>query len=338
MFIQTIKGYLPSIDNSLKRMEVFLILNAMKSHNKKSFFNREKNSIDEYFKQLSERDLKITLDKLPEFPDSISQLPFNSKSGFVFSFKTPYHPNKFFKQSWDEISSCHAVKVHFFPYKKKKTEKKTLIYIHGWGKGSLTGERLWHFRIFQMKYHVDIFSIELPYHMSRNPGGFSGQGFLDKDPVRTVEAFRQSIIETMFLYKGLKQLQYTKIGIAGISLGGHIASYIGMFLQEDVFLLQCLAGTPFSYNIKNLKISPNLLQYVRTQNIDKYLNILDYRNFSVNKKDHAYLFGGRFDSVIDSKTVITLGKHLQCPTYIVPTGHFTFAFALPYIVTKIAKF
>ena len=229
--------------------------------------------------------------------------------------------------------------VHYFPYKKIKdrNKKKAVIYIHGWGIGSLTGERLWHFKIFQMKYKSDIYALELPYHMSRNPAGFSGQGFLDQDPIRTVEAFRQSIIETMYLYKGLKQL-YSKIGIAGISLGGHIASYIGMFLQEDVFLLQCLAGTPFSYNVRNLKISPNLLSYIRKEKVDKYLDILDYRNFKAFKKNHAYLFGGRFDSVIDSKTVLKLGKHLNCPTYIMPTGHFTFAIALPYIVTRIAKF
>lgn len=195
---------------------------------------------------------------------------------------------------------------------------------------------MWHFRIFQLIYNADIFAIELPYHMSRNPVGFSGQGFLDKDPIRTVEAFRQSIIESMYLYKGLRTI-YDDVGISGISLGGHIASYIGMFIKEDIFLLPCLAGTPFSQNLKNLRISPNLLNYVRKNNIHLYLKVLDFTNFKTTKKEKEFLFGGRFDSIIDSKTVLRLGKHLQCKTFIVPTGHFTFAFFLPYITTKIAK-
>ena len=337
MNLTTFKEYIPSIDNSLKRMEIFLVLNAMKTHNKDSFYTRDKNAIEQYFKMLTKQDLRISLDKLPDFSPSFKKFPTNSKSNFSFTFKTPYKPNKYFQKSWDEIECCHNVKVHYFPYKKKQQSKrKALIYIHGWGKSSLIGERLWHFR-FLSRYKTDIFAIELPYHMSRNPAGFSGQGFLDKDPVRTVEAFRQSIIETMYLYKGLK-LIYDKVGLTGISLGGHIASYVGMFLSDDIFILQALAGTPFSQNIKNLRISPNLLQYVRTNQITKYLDILDYRNFKPDKKQHSYLFGGRFDSIIDSKTVLTLGKHLHCPTYIMPTGHFTFAFSLPYIVTKIAKF
>ena len=310
----------------------------MKSHNQESFYSREENTINQYFKSLNDRDLYISLEKLPSFPYKIKKFPLNSKSGFIFSFKTPYRPNKYFKESWEEMRDYHDVKVHYFPFKKKTKgiKRRALIYIHGWGKGSLLGERLWHFRIFQWKYKADIFAIELPYHMSRNPAGFSGQGFLDKDPIRTVEGFRQSIIEVMYLFKGLQQI-YDDIGISGISLGGHIASYIGMFISEDIFLLACLAGTPFAQNLKNLKISPNLLNYVRKNDIQKYLQVLDYRNFHTRNKKNEFLFGGRFDSIIDSKTVLRLGKHLKCKTYIVPTGHFTFAFSLPYIASKIAK-
>ena len=338
MDLESLKEFVPSIDNSLKRIEIFLILNAIKSHSLKSFYSREQNNIENYFSSLNKRDLYISLDKLPDLKENLKKLNFDSKSGFSFSFKSPYRPNPYFKTSWEEMKNFQDVKVHYFPYKHKNKKKnnRALIYIHGWGKGSLLGERLWHFRIFQRSYKADIFAIELPYHMSRNPAGFSGQGFLDKDPIRTVEAFRQSIIEVMYLYKGLQQI-YTEIGVSGISLGGHIASYIGMFIPDDMFLLPCLAGTPFTHNLKNLRISPNLLNYVRKNNIHKYLRVLDFTNFKTQKKNHEYLFGGRFDSIIDTKTVLRLGKHLQCKTYIVPTGHFTFAFSLPYVTTKIAK-
>jgi hypothetical protein len=338
MNISIFKKYTPTIDNSLKHFETFLILNAMKSHNKRSFFTREKSSIEQYFKTLNKSDFQFSLENLPKFSEKLMKFPIQSKKDFTFSFKTPYKPNKYFKKSFEDIKKFHDVKVNYFPYKGKipKEKRKALIYIHGWGKGSLITERLWHFRIFQLSYKADIFAIELPYHLSRNPGGFSGQGFLDKDPIRTVEAFKQSIIEVMFLYKGLKAI-YKTIGISGISLGGHIASYVSLFINDDIFLLPCLAGTPFAQNVKNLRITPNLMNYVRKHNIDKYLEILDFRNFKAIKKEKLFLFGGRFDSVIDSKTVLRLGKHLQCKTYIMPTGHFTFAFSLPYITTKIAK-
>ena len=101
--------------------------------------------------------------------------------------------------------------------------------------------------------------------------------------------------------------------------------------------MACLAGTPFSQNLKNLKISPNLLNYIRKNDIQNYLKVLDYRNFQTSNKKNEFLFGGRFDSIIDSKTVLRLGKHLKCKTFIVPTGHFTFAVSLPYITTRIVK-
>lgn len=121
--VPVLKKYIPSIDNSLKRLEIFLILNAMKSHSQNSFFSRDNSAIKKYFTELNEKDLEISLDKLPNFPITISSLPLKSDSNLIFTFKTPYHPDKLFKMSWEEIKNCHDVKVHFFPCKKQKKIK-----------------------------------------------------------------------------------------------------------------------------------------------------------------------------------------------------------------------
>ena len=333
-----LKQFIPTIDNSLKRLEAVLIIRAVKSHNITMHYKRELSSIQQYFKQINYSDMVNAIAEINFDNQNFDNLRSKSRKQYNFTFQSPYKPNKYFKKDFLKIQKLlMSVKVHFFPYKNITPERKALIYIHGWGKGSLIVERLWHIKIFQKSYKADVFAIELPYHMARNPKGFSGQGFLDGDPVRTVEAFKQSIIEVIYLFKGLQQL-YTNVGIAGISLGGHIAAYVSIFIEQSPFILAALAGTPFAHNLKNLRISPNLQKFIRKNKVHKFLHVIDYTNFPVNKNiDNVYLLGGRWDSIIDEATVLRLGNHLRCNTLIMPTGHFTFAFSLPYVTSKIAK-
>lgn len=325
---------IPKIGFFLKRMETVLIEHAMKTHGNHAMYSQTLPKVLEYIEEFKKsQSQSIKVEKNLNFSS-------NTNNKYIYSFTSPFKPLSVFAPTYESEKVLHNCKVHFYPSKEKlkdNSKRKALIYLHGWGKGTFKVEELWHFQILDHAYKADIYALELPYHFSRNPGGFSGQGFLDGDPVRTIEAFRQSMVECILVYKNLKAL-YEEVGIVGISLGGHIAAYVSLYLGEDAFILSALAGTPLSNNLKHLNISPNLRDALRVNNkkFSKALEVLDYTNIPLERRNKKlFLFGGRFDSVIDQQTVQNLGNYLQCTTTIVPTGHFTFALALPIITGKL---
>ncbi len=311
-----------------------LLLSVVKSHHHDQLYHRDPQEIDEYLALFRAHGLRL-------FQAPRVKLPFSEKllaeKRLIMSFPTPYEPLEAFKKDFNSTPSLHRMIVHYFPYKSRKNSegrRRVLIYLHGWGRPSLMAERLWHFPSFQRAYHCDVFALELPYHMSRNPGGFSGQGLLDSDPMRTLEGFRQAIIESLVLYRHLKR--WYDVGFLGVSLGGHLLIIINYLLQEDFFGIAALVGSPLKENLKKLRISPNLLKSLRNEKVSKALSILDFNKIPVkHRNSNFYLFGGKHDPIIGLHTVLNLGKHLRCPTYILPTGHFTFSFFLPFVTMKI---
>jgi len=56
---------------------------------------------------------------------------------------------------------------------------------------------------------------------------------------------------------------YSDVGAVGVSLGAHILIMLNMLLEQNMFSLTCLVGTPMRENIRNLKISPNMINSMK---------------------------------------------------------------------------
>ena len=328
----------------LKKIESVIVHSSMKQHFKTEMYSRDPSSIRKYLNYFE----KTSLDLFKPKNSSDKELRWTklSDSHFLYERPTPYTPISIFKESFE--NPLKTLNVHVMPFHKSykngkqgfKKAKRAILYFHGWGRSSFTIEQLWQFKLFQHAYHADIYAPELPYHHNRNPRGFSGQGFLDADPVRTIEAFRQATIEGCSILSELT-LQYDSVAMIGVSLGGHISVMINLldlFPNEPLFTISCLVGSPLKSNFKNLTISPNLLQAMKNREVMEALTILDFNKIPVKRiNDHHFLFGGKYDSLISPESVLNLGKHLKAKTYLVPSGHFTFPVLFPYILHKIAK-
>ena len=74
---------------------------------------------------------------------------------------------------------------------------------------------------------LDLFALELPYHMNRRPSRDVGSGdyFLSPDILRTVRAVEQAVADVCALAQGLVEKGYEKIFLLGISLGGLVAAH-----------------------------------------------------------------------------------------------------------------
>ncbi len=316
--------------------ETTLLLSVLRSHDKSIRYLRSSEDIKRYANVFQDLGIRAFLPSRWTIPvdDSLLQ-----NKPLRVTFSTPYEPLEPFRDEFMKTQELHDVVVHYHPYSRLKNshvspKRRLLIYLHGWGRPSLQAERLWHFPILQRAYHADILAFELPYHMSRNPDGFSGQGLLDGDPVRTLEGFRQAVIEAMTLYHSLKEQR--DVGFFGISLGGHLLVMINLLLQEDFFGLAALVGSPLKENLRRLKISPNLLKSLKDHETARLMSVLDFNQIPVkHQNSRFYLLGGKHDPIIDPTTVLNLGKHLRCPTFIVSSGHFTFSLFLPYITKQL---
>ncbi len=324
--------------NRIVRMsETTLMLSVLRSHQQSMRYVRSSEAIERYVKDFHDRNLDAFLPSRWNIPLDETML---QGERLRITYPTPYEPLRSFRDDYMKTPELHHVVAHYYPHSRRHhdisgntSRQRLLIYLHGWGRTSLLAEQLWHFSILQRTYHADILALELPYHMSRNPGGFSGQGLLDGDPVRTLEGFRQAIIEAMTLYQVLKKTR--QVGFVGISLGGHLLVMINLLLHEDFFALAALVGSPLKENLQRLQISPNLLRSLQDRDVARLMSILDFTQIPVKHHNSKfYLVGGKHDPIISPRTVLNLGRHLRCPTYILPSGHFTFSLFLPYITKK----
>ncbi|MHA2362751.1 MAG: hypothetical protein ACXAC7_02245 [Candidatus Hodarchaeales archaeon] len=302
-------------------VEEFLVLKSVKNHWTASTYSRspdETTTLD-IFKPYSSLD-KLRLEGI---------FPQNRKPE-VFRFDSPFVPLKPFEKDFQKELELQKIWVHFYP-NTIKTDK-AIIYLHGWGRNSFIVEKNWQFSIIQKTLGADVFAIELPYHNHRNPdpNSFSGQGLLDGDPIRTLEGFRQAVLETELLRNCILACnEYSDVGVVGISLGGHIATLFEMMInnfsrKEEILILAALVGSPLYNNLTNLKISPNLMQSLERPEIRKLFSFLDFLKIPIRfSNPNFYLFGGNYDHIISPASVRRLGQYLGCPTYLFPTGHFT---------------
>ena len=92
---------------------------------------------------------------------------FKQIKNSIIKFNSEFIPNTIFSKKYGEFINLHSIYLHKINYSKET--KRAILYIHGWGKKSLKSDYKWHFRAFSKSFKSDIFALELPYHMNRNP-------------------------------------------------------------------------------------------------------------------------------------------------------------------------
>ena len=105
--------------------------------------------------------------------------------------------------------------------------RPVIICVHGWGGGVFWLEE----RAFPVGMLLDagfdVVLFQLPFHANRSPPAamFPGSMFPSQNPIRTNEAFGQSIHDLRALAHHLRARLHTEhIGVMGMSLGGYTAA------------------------------------------------------------------------------------------------------------------
>lgn len=215
-----------------------------------------------------------------------------------------------------------------------------VLFIHGYAETTFFFHELSYFRIMRRILQGDIFTLELPYHIHRQPtdSPFSGAYFLNGNPFRMLEAIRQSIQEILLLTKYLKE-RYDRVILFGVSLGGHLITLTTQFLT-DVEII-CALASPFLFNLnpKIVPVSTEIVSQLKESGQTNWYKILYVCNlkyfapFTTNHK--TVVIGGYYDRIVQFNKVQTLARMLKKPLFSYPGGHLSLIFWLQSLLSRI---
>lgn len=137
---------------------------------------------------------------------------------YRFAFPSP-HPTS------DDINNTVYGK---FYQSKTNPKAPTILVLPGW----MTYKEEHYYTeplgrmLLEAGYNYVFYS--LPYHLERTPKGcLSGELILSGNLFRTVESFRQALVECRTIVNWLKEVvRVEKVGILGLSLGGWLGSHL----------------------------------------------------------------------------------------------------------------
>ncbi len=218
----------------------------------------------------------------------------------------------------------------------------SIIVLHGWSRPVLTlEERLC---IALGERGITSILLTLPYHMQRAPeDSWSGEYALSGDVLRTIDGFRQSILEVRAVIPFLKTYS-EKIGLLGISLGGMIAHVI-MGLEDLDFGITLLAGGNGAGIVwegiatRDVKRQVQKAGITREQLSQIWAIIDPARLARHNRVKRVLMINGLYDQVVPPEFTLRLWESLGHPIiHWYPCAHISLFLFLKRIVRDIIQF
>ena len=262
----------------------------------------------------------------------------------VGTVTSPYIPiiNDVLKSS--KFNPIKKMIIHKYRNKKKKQGRTAVLFCHGYAESHFIFHEQFYFRLLNNQFNCDIIALELPYHLQRqtNDSPFSGAYFLNGNPIRMLEAFRQSIHEMKLMIDYLDS-KYDRIIVYGGSLGGHLVAHLTQLIDE-IDIIAALAS-PFLFRLATktniVPIARNYVKQISSEGMTSYFKILYstnlkyYSPFTTN--ENTAIIGGIYDRIVPFESVLELAKMLKKPIYPYPGGHLTILFWFRYLLKKIDK-
>lgn len=193
---------------------------------------------------------------------------------------------------------------------------------------------------------LDIYYLALPYHMQRAPrGSWSGQYGLSADVQRTVQSFRQGVMDLRAMVSWVSEVQKKPVAIGGLSLGAFTSLMAGVVDERPFGLVSLLGGASLA-NIIFAGFSFRLIRKelqeagVYPADLEKWWYMLAPGNFKpALPREAILLVGGEHDPIITPKNVRKLWQAWQKPRLVwYPCGHASVAFYARRIGERLADF
>ena len=122
-------------------------------------------------------------------------------------------------------------------------QRPRLLYIHGYMQPETYFEELSLLAGMALYLGVEIVQVQPPYHGRRSPGSarFGGEYYWTADLVRSVEALRQSVLDTRSLLSWMLREDDRPVGLMGLSLGGALTAMLTCLEDRFAFSIPLIA-------------------------------------------------------------------------------------------------
>lgn len=119
--------------------------------------------------------------------------------------------------------------------------RSALIFLHGHSMGTFAPLELMAVPLKRLGW--DIYYIALPYHMQRRPPGtWCGQYAYSADIGRTLQAFKQSVLDVRALMQWIGDARGQPVALAGVSYGAYVACLTALVDPRPAAVIALMAG------------------------------------------------------------------------------------------------
>jgi len=261
----------------------------------------------------------------PEPPDLIFEQPYvfhGERVRSLFAFPSAY-------TSPDEVNNTVRGLADL---RARRKSRAALILVHGYMMGSFAPLRL--FGELTASQGVDIYYISLPYHMQRAPlGTWDGQYSLSSDVVRSINAFRQGVMDVRSLVTWIQREVRQPVFLAGMSLGAFTCCMASVVDDRPTGLISLLGGADLS-DIVYAGNSFYLIRRGLTRNgifhseLKEYWAGISPGNFrSRLPREQIVMVAGEHDPIITPQNAAALWRAWDEPDiHWLPCGHASLSF------------
>jgi pimeloyl-ACP methyl ester carboxylesterase len=220
-----------------------------------------------------------------------------------------------------------------------------LVYVHGWLEPA-PWQALFLPRLYDA-LSVDVLSVQLPFHGSRNPKGalFHGEFFWTADLVRSFEAMRQSCIDARTLVAWLRAQGYSEVGVTGISMGASIAMLLACLDPTPDYIVPIIGHLQLAEVVEEAPIFFRMRDDLERFGIDRSRRREIFRQLGLERlrprlaADRQLWIMARDDVYIAASLVERQWREWgRPPIEWLAAGHMTFAWSLPSIVKRVREF
>lgn len=225
--------------------------------------------------------------------------------------------------------------------------KECLVYVHGWLEPGSWVEELFIFPRWMRELDVDVLHVSLPFHGLRNSPGalFSGEYFWTADLVRSMEGIRQSIYDVRSAIEWLRRKGYSRVGAAGISLGGSLAMLLACLPPTPDYIVPIVGHLMLGEAVEHASILWRIRRDLERWGADRdqRFEIFDRLGFehyvpALSPQKQLWI-DAREDAHIDSRLVISQWEAWGRPhIHWIPGGHMTFPLHLREITAVMRRF
>ena len=230
-------------------------------------------------------------------------------------------------------------------HSRGSNRRGALVYVHGWLEPA-PWQALFLPRLYDA-LSVDVLSVQLPFHGSRNPKGalFHGEFFWTADLVRSFEAMRQSCIDARTLVAWLRAQGYAEVGVTGISMGASIAMLLACLDPTPDYIVPIIGHLQLAEVVEEAPIFFRMRDDLERFGIDRARRREIFRQLGLERMqprlaaERQLWIMARDDVYIAASLVERQWREWgRPPIEWLAAGHMTFALSLPTIVKRVREF